>query len=178
MGFLRWRLPGRFDVAGHRSCFPEPTSRPQHAYVGDVEDWVIWLVVAGGLLVAELFTLTFVLGLLAAAAAVTAGAAAVGVPTAGQIAVFGVGSAVGYVLVRPFERQHQRRPGISTGTAALEGRRAIVTEAISDGTGRVKLGGESWAARALTPGTTVAIGASVVVNAVDGATVVVFPEEI
>jgi len=143
-----------------------------------VSAWVIWLLVAGGLLLAELFTLTFVLGLLAAAAAVTGAGAALGLPVAGQVAVFGAGSALGFVLVRPFERRHQRTPALITGTAALEGRRAVVTEAISDHTGRVKLGGESWAARPLTPGTTVEIGTSVVVSNVDGAHVVVFPEEI
>lgn len=138
----------------------------------------MWLVVAGGLLVAELFTLTFVLGLLAGAAAVTAGAAALGLPVAGQVGVFAVGSGVGYLLVRPFERVHQRTPALTTGTAALQGRTAVVTEAVGPHTGRVTLGGESWAARALTPGSTIDAGASVVVSSVDGATVVVYPEEL
>lgn len=142
-----------------------------------MEDWVIWLVVAGALLVAELLTLTFVLGLLSGAAAVTALAAALGAGPAVQVAVFAVGSAVGFLLVRPFERLHQRRPAISTGTAALEGRTAVVTELVGDHGGRVKLGGESWSARPLTPGTTLDVGASVVVSKVDGATVVVYPEE-
>ena len=143
-----------------------------------MDDWVLWLVVAGALLVAELFTLTFVLGLLSAAAVVTGGAAAIGVPVAGQVAVFAGTSALGYVLVRPFERLHQRTPALTTGTAALEGKRAVVTEEVTVHAGRVSLGGESWAARPLTPGTTLAVGASVVVSTVDGATVVVYPEEL
>lgn len=138
----------------------------------------MWLVVAGGLLVAELFTLTFVLGLLAGAALLTAGVAALDVPLAGQIAVFGVGSAVGYVLVRPFERIHQRNPAITTGTAALTGKRAQVTEQITGTAGRVTLGGESWPARAFVPGLTLVVGSTVIVTAVDGATVVVSPEEL
>lgn len=141
-------------------------------------DWVVWLLIAGGLLVAELFTLTFVLGLLAAAAAVTAGVAALELPLAGQIAVFGVTSGVGYLLVRPFERMHQRSPALTTGTAALSGKRAVVTEAITSTSGRVTLGGESWAARALSPALTYDVGTPVVVTSVDGATVVVSPEEL
>ena len=141
-------------------------------------DWVVWLVVAGGLLVAELFTLTFVLGLLAGAALLTAGVAALDVPLAGQIAVFGVGSAVGYVLVRPFERMHQSNPAITTGTAALTGKRAQVVEAVTATSGRVVLGGESWPARPFVPGLHFDVGTSVVVTAVDGATVVVSPEEL
>lgn len=141
-------------------------------------DWVVWLVVAGGLLVAELFTLTFVLGLLSAAALLTAGVAALDLPLAGQIAVFGVTSGVGYVLVRPFERVHQRSRAIATGTAALEGKRAVVTEAVTGGSGRVTLGGESWPARSLVAGLTYEVGAAVVVDGVDGATVIVSPEEL
>ncbi len=140
-------------------------------------DWVVWLVLAGGLLVAELFTLTFVLGLLAGAAVLAAGAAALDVPLAGQVAVFALGSGIGYVLIRPFERLHQRTPTLMTGTAALTGKRAVVTEQIDEHGGRVKLGGESWSARLQTPGT-VAVGAAVVVTSVDGATVVVYPEEL
>ena len=141
-------------------------------------DWVVWLVVAGGLLLAEMLTLTFVLGLLSAAAGLTAIAAVLDAPVAAQIAVFGVSSAVLFVLVRPFERRHHQAPAISTGTAALTGRTAVVTEAITDHGGRVKLGGESWAARPLAPGMTVPTGASVVVTKVDGATLVVYPEEL
>jgi membrane protein implicated in regulation of membrane protease activity len=142
-----------------------------------VADWVLWLVVAGGLLIAELFTLTFVLGLLSAAAVVAALAAVLDAPLALQIGVFGVASAFGFVLVRPLERMHRQRPALTTGTAALTGRRAVVTEAVTDHAGRVKLGGESWAARPLTPGTTLEVGASVLVSKVDGATVVVYSEE-
>ena len=143
-----------------------------------MEDWVVWLVIAGALLVAELFTLTFVLGLLAGAAALTAGAAALDLPVAAQVGVFAVASGLGYALVRPFERLHQRTPALTTGTAALGGRRAVVTEEVTALSGRVSLGGESWAARALTPGVAMPVGSAVVVSAVDGATVVVYPEEL
>lgn len=141
-------------------------------------DWVVWLVVAGVLLLTEVLTLTFVLGLLSVAAGLTAIAAVLDAPVAAQIAVFGVSSAVLFVLVRPFERRHHQAPAISTGTAALAGRTAVVTEAITDHGGRVKLGGESWAARSLAPGMTVPTGTSVVVTKVDGATLVVYSEEL
>lgn len=140
--------------------------------------WVVWLVVAGGLLLAEVLTLTFVLGLLSAAAGLTAIAALLDLPIAGQVAVFGVSSAALFVLVKPFERRHQRAPAITTGTAALTGKSAIVTEAVTDHGGRVKLGGESWAARPLSPGLTLDVGSSVGVAKVNGATLVVFPEEL
>ncbi len=138
----------------------------------------MWLVVAGGLLVAELFTLTFVLGLLSAAALVTAGVAALGAPLAVEVGTFAVTSGALYVLVKPFERLHQKTPSILTGTAALTGQHAVVVEAVSAHGGRVTLGGESWPARALPGSPPLVPGASVVVSAVDGATVVVYSEEL
>ena len=141
-------------------------------------DWVVWLVVAGGLMLFELFTLTLVLGLLSTAAALTAISALLDVPVAGQVAVLAGSSALLFVLVRPFERMHQQKPALTTGTAALTGRRALVLEPVTEHTGRVKVGGETWSARLLSPGEPLAAGAHALVESVDGATLVVFPEEI
>lgn len=138
----------------------------------------MWLVVTGVLLVAELFTLTFVVGLFGVAAALTAVSALVGVPLAGQLGVFAAGSAVLWGLVRPLERMHRQQPALATGTAALTGRQAVVTEPVTAHGGRVTLGGESWAARTLSGGAALPVGSHVSVAHVDGATLVVFPEEL
>jgi len=53
-----------------------------------MDDWVLWLIAAGVLGVAEMLTLTFVLGMLAVAAAVAAVAAGIGLPPAVQLGVF------------------------------------------------------------------------------------------
>jgi membrane protein implicated in regulation of membrane protease activity len=143
-----------------------------------VADWALWLVASGVLLLAEIFTLTFVLGLVSAAALVTAIGAALGLPIAAQVGVFAASSAVLFATVRPFERRHQRAPALITGSAALTGRSGVVTDAITDRAGRVKIGGESWAARPLAAGTTIAVGSTVAIARVDGASVVVYPEEL
>lgn len=143
-----------------------------------MSDWVIWLVAAGVLMLAELFTLTFVLGLFGVAAGVGAVAAALDVALPGQLAVFAAASGLLWWLVRPLERAHRRQPALPTGTAALTGRTALVTDEVTQHGGRVKLGGESWAARALTPGLVLPPGTHVSVAKVDGATLLVFPEEI
>lgn len=140
-------------------------------------DWVVWLALAGAFLLVELFSLTIVLGLLSAAAAVTALAAVLGLPLAGQIGVFAASSGVLFVLVRPFERRHRQTPAITTGTAALTGRTAVVLEDVTTHSGRVKVGGESWSARMLTPGSSAPAGSTVLVESVDGATLVVYSEE-
>lgn len=143
-----------------------------------MDAWVIWLVVAGALVIGEILTQTLVLGLLSVGGLAAAGTAALGVPLAGDLAVFAVVSGIGYVLLRPLERLHRREPALLTGTALLEGRTAVVTEAITEHSGRVKVGGETWAARALSAGTGAAVGESVVISSVDGATVVVYPKEL
>jgi membrane protein implicated in regulation of membrane protease activity len=143
-----------------------------------VSDWVIWLVAAGVLLLAELFTLTFVLGLFGIAAGIAAVVAGLGAPVVVELATFAGASGLLWWLIRPLERAHRRQPALPTGTAALTGRTALVTEQVSGHGGRVKLGGESWAARSLTPGLVLEPGTHVSVAKVDGATLVVFPEEI
>ncbi len=45
-----------------------------------MDPWLIWLILAAALAVAEIFTLTAALGILAVAALVTSGVAAIGVP--------------------------------------------------------------------------------------------------
>jgi membrane protein implicated in regulation of membrane protease activity len=67
---------------------------------------------------------------------------------------------------------------VRTGIAALAGRPATVTTAVDRTGGRVKLGGESWAARALDPTVALPIGAVVHVAEVDGATLVVYQSEL
>jgi membrane protein implicated in regulation of membrane protease activity len=148
------------------------------AYVDAVADWVLWVVAAGALLLAELLTLTFVLGLFSVAALVGAVLALVGAPVVGQLAGFAATSGLLWWLVKPLERMHRRQPALATGTAALPGRKGLVTEEVSAHAGRVKLGGESWAARPLSPGLVLPAGTHVSVAKVDGATLVVFPEEI
>jgi len=143
-----------------------------------VADWVFWMVAAGALMLAELFTLTFVLGLFSVAALVAGIAALAGVPLVGELAAFAASSGVLWWLVKPLERAHRRQPALATGTAALMGRKGLVTEEVTAHSGRVKLGGESWAARPLDTGLVLELGTHVSVAQVDGATLVVFPEEL
>ncbi len=141
--------------------------------------WVVWLILAAGLAVAEVTTLTLLLGLLAVAAVLAAGADLLGLPVAGQIAVFAASGAVLTLGVRPIARRHLRSPpGIQTGIAALLGRSATVTSDVDAHGGRVRIGGESWAARPLDPTMALPAGAAVTVAQVDGATLVVYQSEL
>lgn len=140
-------------------------------------DWVVWVVVAGVLLVAEALTLTFFLGVLAVAALLSAAAALAGVPLAGQLLVAAVAGVAGVVAVRPIALRHRRPDPNSprTGMAALEGATGLVTVEIGPTGGRVKLRGEEWSARAQDPALAIPAGATVHVAHIDGATAVVYP---
>jgi membrane protein implicated in regulation of membrane protease activity len=143
-----------------------------------VEAWVVWLVVAAGLAVAEVLTLTLVLGMLGAGALVGALAALLGAPLVGQAVAFAVASAAFVVVVRPVARKHLTgAPRLASGTDALVGRSAVVTEEVAPDRGRVRLGGEDWRARPLDGAHTYALSSSVVVSHVDGATLVVYDPE-
>src|SRR4051812_50110996 len=82
----------------------------QHVPSAVMADWVLWLIAAGVLGVAEMLTLTFVLGMVAAAAAAASVAAGVGLPPAVQLGVF-AGAGPGLVGGgRPIAKGHLRTP--------------------------------------------------------------------
>src|SRR3954453_16247674 len=111
--------------------------------------WVIWLIVAVVFAVAEVVNLSFYLFPFAIGAA---GAALVGVAGGGlaiELITFAVLTGVSFTVVRPIARRHvSMPPQIRTGTAALIGRTAIVTERIinDDAVGKGRLDGEAWTA--------------------------------
>ena len=139
-----------------------------------MEDWVWWMIAAGVLAVGEMATLGFFLGPIAVAATLTAIVAIVGGPLAVQWVVF-IAASLGSVLVlRPIARRHLRTPAsLRTGTAALVGGRAVVLERVDANGGQVKIGGETWSARAYDEDDAFEPGARVEVMKIEGATALV-----
>jgi membrane protein implicated in regulation of membrane protease activity len=142
--------------------------------------WVVWLIVAGALGVGEMLTLALVLGMTAAAALVASGVAAAGGGAAWQLLSFSACSAALLLGLRPLARRHlQAGPTIATGIEALIGVTATVLEPVDSGeTGRVKIKGEIWSARAYPDGETLAVGSTARVLRIDGAIAVVFSTEV
>ncbi|GLZ13731.1 hypothetical protein Acsp04_39660 [Actinomadura sp. NBRC 104425] len=141
-----------------------------------MEAWVIWLLAAALLGIAELLTLTLALGLLAVAALVAGLTGALGLPAGAQAAVFAVVSVAGLVVVRPVVRRHVRQPPpLRSGTAALVGREAYTLTEVSRTGGRVRIGGEEWSARPYDPAAVIPAGATADVLAIEGATALLYP---
>jgi membrane protein implicated in regulation of membrane protease activity len=142
-------------------------------------DSIVWIIVAAVLGVAEIFTLTAALGLLAVGALAAAGAASLGLGPFAQFATFAVVSITGLVLVRPLVRRHLHpQPGQHRfGVKALVGRQAHVVQEVTGRTGRVRIGGEEWSARAYDETLVIPPGAAVDVIEIEGATALVYPRE-
>src|ERR1700691_5210350 len=140
--------------------------------------WIVWLIVAAVLGVAELLTTTLAFGLIAIAAVVAAvvGAVDLGLPI--QLAAFIVAAGAGLGIVRPIAVRHIKQPPpLRTGTAALVGRSAIVLEEVTEHGGRIRIGGEERSSRPYDESLVIPVGAKVDVMQIEGATALVYPRE-
>jgi membrane protein implicated in regulation of membrane protease activity len=139
-----------------------------------MEAWMLWVLLAVILAVGEVMSLSlflapFAIGALAGAVAELAGAG-----SAVAIIVFLVSSGLLFGLVRPIARRHMRTPAqLRTGTAALVGKTALVTERVDADSGAVKLEGEVWSARPYVPDEVIESGSRVHVVEIQGATALV-----
>jgi membrane protein implicated in regulation of membrane protease activity len=139
-----------------------------------MDEWVYWMIAAGALAAGEIFTMGFFLGPIAVAAVLAALVALAGGGLALQLLVFSVAAIASVGVLRPIARRHLRTPAqIRTGTAALVGSRAVVLERVTGEGGSVKIGGETWTARAYDEDAVLEPGARVEVLQIQGATALV-----
>jgi membrane protein implicated in regulation of membrane protease activity len=139
-----------------------------------MDEWVLWMIAAGLLAVGEMFTLGFFLGPVAVAAVTAAIVALAGGGVALQWIVFIAMSAASIAVLRPIARRHLHTPmQLRTGSAALIGRPAVVTERVDGDGGQVKIGGEIWSARSFDEDQAFEPGTRVEVLKIDGATALV-----
>jgi membrane protein implicated in regulation of membrane protease activity len=141
-----------------------------------MEPWLIWLIAAVVFAIGEIATLGFFLAPFAAGALLASIVSAAGAGDAIALAVFLVTSSVSLAALRPLARSHRRMPAqLRTGTAALVGKMATVTERIdnTENHGCVRLEGETWSARAYDDDDVYEPGTRVQVIEIRGATALV-----
>jgi membrane protein implicated in regulation of membrane protease activity len=138
--------------------------------------WLIWALAAVLLAVGEIFTPgLFFLGPVALAAVAAGVAAVVGLGVVIQLLVFIGGSVASVLVLRPIARAHLHMPAaLRTGTAALEGAKAVVVRRVDADGGRVRIGGEEWSARAYMEDQVLEPGTRVEVVKIEGATALVY----
>jgi membrane protein implicated in regulation of membrane protease activity len=141
-----------------------------------MDAWVIWLIIAVVFAVAEVVNLSFYLFPFAIGAAAAAVVGLAGGGTAIELITFAALTGVSFTVVRPSARRHiNMPPQLRTGTAALIGRTAVVTERIvnDEAVGKVRLDGEVWSARAYDDDKVIEPGTRVHVMEIRGATALV-----
>ena len=138
--------------------------------------WLIWAIAAVLLSVGEIATPgMFFLGPVALAAVAAAAVALFDVGVVGQLLAFIIGSIATVAFLRPIARRHLHMPAaLRTGTAALEGTKAVVLQRVDVNGGRVRIGGEEWSARAYMEDQVLEPGARVEVAKIEGATALVY----
>jgi membrane protein implicated in regulation of membrane protease activity len=137
--------------------------------------WLIWLIAAGVLAGAEALSANLVLIMLAGGAVGGSVAALIGLPVPLQaIVALLVGLAL-LMGVRPVARRHlMSHDGYPTNAAALVGKKAVVLQSVDANSGRVRLNGAEWSARSLDGRRVIAVGETVEVVEISGATAVVW----
>jgi membrane protein implicated in regulation of membrane protease activity len=141
-----------------------------------MDAWIIWLVAACVLGVAEMHQGGFYLAPFAFGALLAALVGVLGVGAALSGIVFALASGMVFAALRPVARRHRHLPpSIRTGAAALVGRPAIVLERIAndEGVGCVRIGGEVWTARSYDEAEVIDAGERVEVVEIRGATAMV-----
>ena len=138
--------------------------------------WLIWAIAAVLLSVGEILTPgMFFLGPVALAAVAAAVVALLGVGVAFQLLAFIIGSIATVAFLRPSAKRHLHMPAaLRTGTAALEGTKAVVLQRVDINGGRVRIGGEEWSARAYMEDQVLEPGTRVEVVKIEGATALVY----
>jgi len=139
---------------------------------------IFWAVVLVATVIAEAVTFQLVTIWFAAGAAVALVMSLLGIPFPIQAILFTASSAGLLLVTRPFIEKLKVKNVLPTNADAEVGKIAVVTESISNGknTGRVKIGGVNWRARALSDNDEFSVGENVRVQHISGTTAYVSKE--
>ncbi|MFD1211524.1 NfeD family protein [Arthrobacter sp. GCM10027362] len=138
--------------------------------------WVLWLALFLLLAIVEMMTLDLFFIMLSAGALAALFAGLLGGPFWAQVVVFCVVALLMVLFVRPVALRHLNKgpAELRTNVERLIGETAMTLEAVTDHSGLVKIGGDTWTARS-RDGSLIPAGQRVEVAGIDGATAVVAP---
>lgn len=140
---------------------------------------LFWVVLAIGLAVIEILSVTFFPIFFSFSALLALGVYLADGPDWLQWAVFGVGGLIFSAALRPIaKRQLESGPTLKSSIESMEGKRGVVQDPIDGraGTGTVLIGGQVWSAK--PAGDAFAVipeGTDVEIHEVKGATLIVAP---
>jgi membrane protein implicated in regulation of membrane protease activity len=142
-----------------------------------MDAWVIWVVAAVVLLIAEATTSAFIALYFGLAAIAAAAVALTGLGVVVQLIAFAALSVGSLTITRPALKRAIGSTALHrTGVDAMQGRIGVVTRAIGElESGLVKIGGETWTARSFYDEEPIAEGSRVEVIKIEGVTALVVP---
>lgn len=145
--------------------------------MNEIAFWLILLIVCIGIEVATmgLTTIWF-----AGGALVAIFAAVVGAPIWLQAVLFIVVSLLLLFFTRPIAVKYFNKDRVKTNVESMVGRQAIVVSEIDNlqGIGQVTVGGQEWSARSADEKVKIAVGAVVIVVAINGVKLIVREQQL
>ncbi|NKX53965.1 NfeD family protein [Arthrobacter mobilis] len=138
--------------------------------------WVLWLGLFLLLAIVEMMTLDLFFIMLSGGSLAALAAGLFGSPFWAQVVVFCLVALLMVLFVRPVALRHLNRgpADLRTNVERLIGETATTLEAVTDHSGLVRIGGDTWTARS-SDGSLIPAGQRVEVARIDGATAVVSP---
>jgi membrane protein implicated in regulation of membrane protease activity len=143
-----------------------------------IQDWILWLIVAGALAIGEMLTEGFFLAWFGIGAAVACVAAFLGVDPVWQWVLFLVVSGILVANSRRFAERFTKAQPPGIGADRYIGKTGVVLEDVDNikNTGQVRIGKEEWRADSGTD-EVIPVGVRVKVTGLDGTHLVVEPVE-
>ncbi len=140
-----------------------------------VPAWLLWLIASGLFAAGEMASLDLMLLMLAGGALGGMAVALAGGAVVWQLVAFIAVAGLLLGVVRPVAKRHltERTPLQLDGVDTLIGRTAQVTRPVDGHSGRIRLGADEWSARSQHSGESFAVGETVRILQVEGATAVV-----
>jgi membrane protein implicated in regulation of membrane protease activity len=140
-----------------------------------VPAWLLWLIASGLFAAGEMASLDLVLLMFAGGALGGMTVALIGGTTILQMIAFIVVSGILLAVVRPIAKRQltNSTPLQLDGVDTLIGRTAKVTRDVDSSGGRIRMGADEWSARSQHSSESFAVGETVRILQVDGATAVV-----
>jgi membrane protein implicated in regulation of membrane protease activity len=137
--------------------------------------WLLWLIATGLFVAGEVVTLDLVLLMFAGGALGGMAVALAGGAVALQLVAFIAVAVALLAVVRPIAKRHlvDSTPLQLDGVDVLVGRTATVTRAVDASGGRIRMGADEWSARSQHRGEAFAVGETVRILQIDGATAIV-----
>lgn len=134
--------------------------------------WLLWLLISGSLIIAEIFTLSFYLLLAAIGALVASGLAATGFDTTTQIVIATLVTLAGWIFLNKFKPQNRHPDHRSNPDLNMDiGTTVRILSISADGKISVLLRGARWDAR-IENNETTDVTATYTITKIDGSTLI------